>query len=530
MFFVGFSTRSSFHIPGEELNANASGLFMTCIASPVFFSGLLRRAALLLLLLVALSPSVSATLPGNREISRITKERAAVEQTLANLKLQLEEYQSKLHSTTRKESRSFRVLENIRNQILVLERMIGENQNYLKKLDRDIEGLRNEFQGNRRMYGQVSDDFRRTAVSAYKYGKNREVDQFFASGSVSRALVRAQYMGFFSRAVRHHVDNLQQVAARLENSQLALEQSYRQKAETVREQGLQLKRWSATQKEKEGVLESLRKNKQEYLLQLASVQKKRSQLQSRIESLILAEQRAIEAERERQQKIFEAKRQHAKALQAKRLESQRFEEKRLRAQRLESLRLEAEQSRLKNRRLSRPAEEPIIAKKEIAEAPVTTAQLPEKESVAPPPNSDPPELERVSADFESASGSLPWPVKNGVVAHRFGSVQDKDLKIVTTNNGIDISVPASTRVSAVSGGKVVQIAFLPTFGNIVILRHPKSYFTVYANLGALNVSRDELVTSQQQLGVSGKMAEGGSIVHFEVWKGRVKQNPAKWLR
>jgi len=504
---------------------------MISIASPVFFSRLLRRAALLLLLLVALSPSASATLPRNSEISRITKERAAVEQTLANLKLQLEEYQSKLHSTTRKETRSFRVLENIRNQILVLERMIGENQNYLKKLDRDIDGLRNEFQGNRRMYGRVSDDFRRTAVSAYKYGKNREVDHFFASGSVSRALVRAQYMGFFSRSVRHHVDNLQQVAVKLENSQLALEQSYRQKAETVREQERQLKRWSATQKEKEVVLESLRKNKQEYLAQLASVQKKRRQLQSRIESLIVAEQRAIEAERERQQKIFEAKRQQAKVLQVKRLESQRLEARRLRAKRMESLRLEAEQARLKNRRFSRPAEEePIIAKKESAEAPVTTAQLPEKESVAPPPTLDPPELERISADFESASGSLPWPVKNGVVAHRFGSVQDKDLKIVTTNNGIDISVPASTRVRAVSGGKVVQIAFLPTFGNIVILRHPKSYFTVYANLGALNVSRDELVTSQQQLGVSGRMPEGGSIVHFEVWKGRVKQNPAKWLR
>jgi len=26
------------------------------------------------------------------------------------------------------------------------------------------------------------------------------------------------------------------------------------------------------------------------------------------------------------------------------------------------------------------------------------------------------------------------------------------------------------------------------------------------------------------------MAEGGSVVHFEIWKGRVKQNPQKWLK
>ncbi len=504
---------------------------MTFIASPALFSRVLRIAALFFLLLTGVSLSAVAALPRNHEISRITRERAMVEQNLASLKLQLQEYQSKLSSTTRKETRSFRVLENIRNQILVLEKMISENQNYLKKLDRDIDRLRNEFQGNRRIYGRVSDDFRRTAISAYKYGGKRDIEHFFAAGTVSKALVRAQYMGFFTRAVSRHVDNLQQVAVKLENSQLALQQSYRQKAETVREQERQLKNWSATQKEKEVVLEGLRKNKQEYLLQLASVQKKRSQLQLRIESLILAEQRAMEAERERQKKLFEAKRLQAERIRLQRLEARHLEAKRFEARRLEADRMEAERLRLNQKKSSRhKQEEPQFAKKEIEVAPKTTVKSEEQEKLSPPPTLDSAELERVSADFENAAGSLPWPVRNGVVAHRFGAVEDKDLKIVTTNNGIDISVPASTQVRAVSGGKVVQIAFLPTFGNIVIIRHPKSYLTVYANLAQLNVVKDELVKSQQLLGVSGRMAEGGSVVHFEIWKGHTKQNPSKWLR
>ena len=211
---------------------------------------MLRIAALLFLLLTGMSPSAVVALPKNSEISRITKERALVEQNLASLKLQLQQYQSKLRITTRKETRSFSVLENIRTQILVLEKMIGENQNYLKKLDRDIDHLHNEFQGNRRLYGRVSDDFRRIAVSAYKYDKNREVEHFFAAGSVSKALVSAQYIGFFSRAVGRHIDNLQQVALKLENSKLALEHSYQQKAEIVREQERQLKSWSESQKER----------------------------------------------------------------------------------------------------------------------------------------------------------------------------------------------------------------------------------------------------------------------------------------
>ncbi len=62
------------------------------------------------------------------------------------------------------------------------------------------------FRGIAGFTARVSDDFRRTAVSVYKYGGNRDIEHFFAAGSVSNALVRAQYMGFFTRAVRSNVD------------------------------------------------------------------------------------------------------------------------------------------------------------------------------------------------------------------------------------------------------------------------------------------------------------------------------------
>ncbi|MFZ4525198.1 MAG: peptidoglycan DD-metalloendopeptidase family protein [Chlorobium sp.] len=495
---------------------------MNVIVSSGFFDRVMRMAAILFLSLFfmvsGLISSVVAAPPVNSEISKIIKERAAVEQNLQSLKQQLSEYQSKLNMTMRKESQSFKVLENIRTQILVLEKIISQNQLYLAKLDGDIEQLRDKLQGNRQMYSKVSDDFRRTAVSVYKYGGNRDVEHIFSAGSVNNALVRTQYVGFFTRAVRSNVNDLQQVAVKLENNRLALEQSYQQKAALVREQEQQLKTWSVSKKEKEEVLDKLKKNKQEYAAQLAAVKQKRRQLQSRIESLILAEQRAVEAENERQKKILEARRLEAKRLEARRLE----------AQRRESKRLEAQRAIMKKEKPASQTTE--LTRKERKKNEKLPVKSPEQKSVTVMPKTDLPELEKVSADFDNASGSLPWPVRNGVVSQKFGSLEDKDLKIVTTNNGVDISVPASTPVRAVSGGKVVQIAFLPTFGNIVIVRHPKSYLTVYANLGQLNVAKDDLIKSQQLLGVSGKMGDGGSVVHFEIWKGRVKQNPEKWLR
>ncbi len=393
--------------------------------------------------------------------------------------------------------------------------------------------MQNELQGNRQIYDKVSEDFRRTAISVYKYGGTRDIEHILASGSVNKALVRAQYMGFFTRAVRHNVDELQKVATTLENNRVALEQSYKQKAAMVREQEQQLKSWSASKIEKEVVLDRLKKNKQEYAAQLDAVQKKRAQLQSRIESLILAEQRAVEMEKIRQQKILEAKRREAQRLESRQREAQRLEARRREILRQEAKRREKQHYEKESEvvKQEKPyVQEPVTAKKEIP--PVETAETKplDKKTVTTVPDAGLYELEKVSADFDTAIGSLPWPVRNGVVAQKFGSIQDKDLKIVTTNNGIDITVPANTQVRAVSGGKVVQIAFLPTFGNIVIIRHPKSYLTVYANLGQLHVVKDDLIKSQQLVGLSGKMTEGGSVVHFEIWKGRVKQNPEKWLR
>lgn len=140
------------------------------------------------------------------------------------------------------------------------------------------------------------------------------------------------------------------------------------------------------------------------------------------------------------------------------------------------------------------------------------------------------DLAKISKDFDKAVGLLPWPVDNGVVVRKFGKVHDPDLHIVTTNNGIDISVPSGAPVRAVSGGKIAQIAYLPTYGNIVIMRHTKSYLTVYANLAKINVAKNDVVASREIIGLSGSMPEGGSLVHFEIWKGKVKQNPQKWLK
>lgn len=131
--------------------------------------------------------------------------------------------------------------------------------------------------------------------------------------------------------------------------------------------------------------------------------------------------------------------------------------------------------------------------------------------------------------FEEYRGRLPWPVRSGVIVRAFGENTNKALKIVTFNNGVDISVPKDAQVFAVAAGKVTQVSYLPTFGNIVIVRHADSFITVYANLKDVRVAKGEKVEARQPIGTALASENGNAIVHFEVWQGKEKHNPEMWL-
>ena len=398
---------------------------------------------------------------GSPEIDRIMKERKKLEQDLTGLKKQLKEYQAKLKQTTKKEEQSIKALKNYNAQLKLLEEMIAKNNAQLKSQDTEIKLLKEQYSQNQNRYERIVDEFRRVAVAVYKSGTKQDIELLFASASLNQAIVRSRYIGIFSEAVMKTVDNLQQTAKELESSRMALEKSYRKRSGVVKEQQGQMQDFSKKKKEKQVVLDALKKNKKKFAGEIQANRTKLQKLQAKIEELIKAEQIANEKEKERQ-------------------------------------RLEAER------------------RKKAGEVPVSdTSEA---------------DLARISKDFDKAAGMLPWPVDNGVVVRKFGKVHDPDLHIVTTNNGIDISVSSGAPVRAVSGGKIAQIAYLPTYGNIVIIRHSKSYLTVYANLAKINVAKNDIVLGREVIGISGPMPEGGSLVHFEIWKGKVKQDPQKWLK
>lgn len=140
-----------------------------------------------------------------------------------------------------------------------------------------------------------------------------------------------------------------------------------------------------------------------------------------------------------------------------------------------------------------------------------------------------PEQKALSSDFASNKGRLPWPTEKGIVTGTFGIQNHKELPgIQTDNKGIDILTTEDSSARAIYKGVVKNISNIPQFGYMVIVQHGE-YFSVYAKLSNVSVSVGDKVAIKQNIGRILTDGDRKTELHFQVWKGKVVENPSHWI-
>jgi septal ring factor EnvC (AmiA/AmiB activator) len=140
-----------------------------------------------------------------------------------------------------------------------------------------------------------------------------------------------------------------------------------------------------------------------------------------------------------------------------------------------------------------------------------------------------PEETLISESFAANKGKLPWPIERGVISETFGVHQHPVLKNVKTkNNGIDIATSKNSEARCVFGGEVVSITSITATNKAVIVKHGE-YFTVYTNLDDVFVNKGDRLSTKQVIGRVHTNMEGKTELHFQVWKGKLIQNPSQWI-
>lgn len=134
-----------------------------------------------------------------------------------------------------------------------------------------------------------------------------------------------------------------------------------------------------------------------------------------------------------------------------------------------------------------------------------------------------PEAAKLSANFKSNQGRLPWPVAQGNVVRPFGrSVTGRNVQLFNPDIGIRTSKNAPVKV--IFDGEVAQ-----AFPGIVVVRHGE-YFTSYSNLASQNVRKGQKVSRGDVIGTADEDSETGYfLVNFGVYQGQQPVNPMSWI-
>jgi lipoprotein NlpD len=154
----------------------------------------------------------------------------------------------------------------------------------------------------------------------------------------------------------------------------------------------------------------------------------------------------------------------------------------------------------------------------------STSTLPvrpgEKPAEAKPVESKPTDIIGAASTIGDESITWAWPTQGKVVTS-FNEA---------SNKGIDIAGETGQAIIAASAGKVIYSGSdLRGYGKLVIVKHNKTYLSVYAHNSKIVVKEGQNVVAGQKIAEMGNTDSSSTKLHFEIRRLGKSVDPAKYL-
>ncbi len=123
------------------------------------------------------------------------------------------------------------------------------------------------------------------------------------------------------------------------------------------------------------------------------------------------------------------------------------------------------------------------------------------------------------------------PLTVGKLSSSFGVRKDPIDHTHKFHAGVDIACPINSPVYASRDGVVLFSGPMGGYGNLVIIKHSRDYFTLYGHLNKIYVQKGAIVATGQLIAKSGNTGRTtGPHLHFEIRKNSKPINPLLLLR
>ena len=134
------------------------------------------------------------------------------------------------------------------------------------------------------------------------------------------------------------------------------------------------------------------------------------------------------------------------------------------------------------------------------------------------------------SSFQAFKGLLKMPVR-GKIIRFFGSYKNSKLNVTNFCSGIEIRAKRGEPVFAVSDGKIIYSSWFKGYGNMIIIDHGSSYYTLYAHLEEVHITKGAEIKTGEIIATVGDTGSlTGPNLHFEVRHHGKPVDPLEWLK
>jgi len=131
--------------------------------------------------------------------------------------------------------------------------------------------------------------------------------------------------------------------------------------------------------------------------------------------------------------------------------------------------------------------------------------------------------------FASLKGKLPPPVKGEIVTF-YGKEKHPRFNTFIFHKGIRIRAPYGSEIRSIYHGKVIYSDWFKGYGNIIIIDHGDSYYSLSCHASRLFKKVGDRIKQGEVIGLVGDTGPFyGSGLYFEIRHGGKSVNPLNWL-
>ena len=420
--------------------------------------------------------------------------REELERQRQQLKKDIEATEKQLNANKTKTKENLLQWRLINNKVELQDRVVETINKDVRILNNNIYSIQKDINRYDRLLDTLKQEYAKSMVYAYKNRGNYEFLNFiFSSANFNDAIKRIAYLKSYRNYQEIQGENILRTQE-LRKARIAdLSGSKREKSVVLQSQSKELAALEAQKKEKDRILDELKKQGKTVNNQIAAKKRQMQKVSNAITAAIKKAQ-----EEARKQALAKAAAEERK-------------------------RKEAEKAAAKNNNDDNTAGS--SSTKSVAAAPkkaATPAKPAEGVSVLLNAGNI-----ALNNSFEKNRGSLPWPVDQGYVMMHYGANKLPSGSDINLTN-VTIAAPVGSTVKAVFDGTVSKILSVDDM-EVVIVQHGK-YFTTYSNLSSVSVSTGQDIKTGQSIGRVASNLDGVGAVDFFLSNERGDLNPEQWLR